>query len=150
MTTTADTTAQDLPAVVAQVTKTLLDMASTHGPLPESFNMTRAAEAELKQLGYGHCAYCCHPGGPDTLEVINKAPSFACREQKACLRRQCEAELSRLLAGARDLVAQTSGPVNHYDLAKVARPLAAKVTRIEHLLARLGVAGAELHPELED
>lgn len=112
-------------------------------------SLTDDVTGALKQLGYGRCAYCRQPGGPDTLEVINRAPSFACKDQKACLRRQTEAELGRLLAGARELIAEVNGHASLYDLSKVARPLATKVKLIDHLLARLGVAGAELHPELE-
>jgi hypothetical protein len=140
MTTTASTATETvqvagLSALVTQVVDRLLGVSGV--------DPSAAVTAALKELGYGHCAYCRQSGGPDTLELINQGPSFGCRDLKACKHRLYEAELSSQLGTARNLVANLDQPL-------AVPALASTVTLIDHLLARLGVSGAELHPELED
>ena len=82
--------------------------------------------------------------------MINPAPSFACRDQKACLRRQCEAELSRQLTATRELAGKRYTMIGDGKGDEFARRLADNFKLVDHLLARLGTPGAELHPDLED
>lgn len=142
-TTTAAIPVTDLASIVIAAVNQVLN----GDPFEDS---TGKALDALKQLGYGRCAVCREPGTPDTLEKINNGPSFACRDQKACLRRQMEQELAGQLIYTRSAIAAYRDPEYDLDTAAVAETLASRLTLIDHLLARLGVDGAELHPELEE